>query len=62
VSDDGIETAADSVLRNSLNWDAGLRPGSESRPEPNVRSGVEFKVAWVYISYTLKTEENMDKH
>ena len=62
MSDDAIKATADSPIRNSLERETGPRRGPGSGPEPNVRSEVEFEPAWVYISYTLKTDKNLGKH
>jgi len=56
VSDDGVERTPDSAVRHLEKPETGACPGPANQPEPNVRAEVEFKVAWVYITYTLKTE------
>jgi hypothetical protein len=55
--DDGVERTTDSAVQNLRKAETDPRPGSGDRPEPNVRSEIEFKPAWVYITYTTKIED-----
>lgn len=61
--DDGVERTTGSALPNLPRPEtvAGRRSGNQS--EPNTSPDIEFKPAWVYITYTLKTEdENTGKY
>jgi hypothetical protein len=57
VFDDGVEKTTDSTIQNSRRTETGARPASGKHPEPNRRSDIEFKPAWVYITYTTKIED-----
>jgi hypothetical protein len=61
VFDDGVERTTDSTVQNVRRTDE-RGPASGKRPEPNVRSEVEFEPAWVYITYTTKIEDEKSKH
>ena len=54
--DDGVEKPSDSAVPNLRKPESGASPGSGNQPELIVRQEVEFKPAWVYITYTTKIE------
>ena len=57
MSDDGVGRTADSVVQNLRRAETDPSPGSGNHPVLNARPDIEFRVAWVYITYTLKTED-----
>ena len=56
MSDDGVERPTDSAVPNLRKSESGVARGSGNQPELIVRRDVEFKPAWVYITYTTKIE------
>lgn len=55
--DDGVERPTDSAAKIPRKAEPFAGPCSENQSGRNAKPEVEFKPAWVYITYTLKIED-----